>query len=188
VSRALALAATALAAALAPALDGDWRVELVDVAEQAGLRQTSVYGGLDHKRFIIETNGAGVAWIDYDNDGWPDAFVLSGTRLEDGSRDDKAWPAGAAPTNRLYRNNHDGTFRDVTEQAGLRRTGWASSVCVGDFDNDGWLDIFVTYYGRNVLYRNRQGRFEDVTAAAGLATSGNRWGSGCSFLDYDRDG
>jgi hypothetical protein len=81
VSRALALAATALAAALAPALDGDWRVELVDVAEQAGLRQTSVYGGLDHKRFIIETNGAGVAWIDYDNDGWPDAFVLSGTRL-----------------------------------------------------------------------------------------------------------
>jgi len=160
----------------------------VDVAERAGLRQPSIYGGLDRKRFIIETNGAGVAWLDYDNDGWIDALVLSGTRLEEGARSEARWPEGQAPTNRLYRNRHDGTFEDVTERAGLRRTGWASSVCAGDYDNDGWTDLFITYYGRNVLYHNRAGRFEDVTDQAGLATRGVRWGSGCSFLDYDRDG
>jgi hypothetical protein len=160
----------------------------VDVAERAGLTRPSVYGGLERKRFIIETNGAGVAWIDYDNDGWVDALVLSGTRLEEGSRHERSWSPGEAPTNRLYRNNHHGSFTDVTDEAGLRRTGWASAVCVGDYDNDGWLDLFVTYYGQNVLYRNRGGRFEDVTGPAGLATRGTRWGSGCSFLDYDRDG
>ena len=99
------------------------------------------------------------------------------------------YPAGDAPTNRLYRNKHDGTFEDVTDRAGLRRTGWASGVCAGDYDNDGWLDLFVTYYGQNVLYRNRgDGRFEDATAAAGLATKTVRWGSGCTFVDIDRDG
>jgi len=177
-----------LAAALLAAVGGDWRVRLVDVAEPAGLTRVSVYGGLERKRFITETNGAGVAWIDYDNDGWVDALVLSGTRLEDTSRKERSWPAGEAPTNRLYRNNHDGTFADATDKAGLRRTGWASAVCAGDYDNDGWLDLFVTSYGQNVLYHNREGRFEDVTAAAGLATRGTRWGSGCSFVDYDRDG
>jgi hypothetical protein len=114
--------------------------------------------------------------------------VLAGTRLEESSRREKAWPPGEAPTQRLYRNQRDGSFRDVTDAAGLRRTAWASGVCAGDFDNDGWLDLFVTAYGRNVLYRNRGGRFEDVTAAAGLAQDEVRWGSGCSFLDYDRDG
>ncbi len=114
--------------------------------------------------------------------------MLSGTQLQEGSRQERAWPRGEEPTNRLYRNNHDGSFTDVTDRAGLRRTGWASAVCAGDYDNDGWLDLFITYYGQNVLYRNREGRFEDVTAAAGLARSGTRWGSGCSFLDYDRDG
>jgi hypothetical protein len=164
-------------------------VSLVDVAEKAGLRGVSVYGGLDRKRFIVETNGAGVAFLDYDNDGWLDALVLSGTRLEEGARREKAWPASEAPTNRLYRNNHDGTFADVTDRAGLRRTGFASSVCAGDYDNDGWLDLFITYFGRNVLYRNRgDGSFEDVTEKAGLATKGTRWGSGCAFVDYDRDG
>jgi len=166
-----------------------WPVSLVDVAERAGLNGVSVYGGIDRKRFIIETNGAGVAFLDYDNDGWLDALVLSGTRLEEGARQEKAWPASEAPTNRLYRNNHDGTFADVTDRAGLRRTGFASSVCVGDYDNDGWLDLFITYFGRNVLYRNRgDGSFEDVTEKAGLATKGTRWGSGCAFVDYDRDG
>ncbi|HKZ31167.1 MAG TPA: CRTAC1 family protein [Vicinamibacteria bacterium] len=184
-SRFLALVAGALVAAAA---GGDWRVRLVDVAAEAGLTQPSVYGGLERKRFIIETNGAGVAWIDYDNDGWSDALVLSGTQLQEGTRQERAWPPGEAPSNRLYRNQHDGSFRDVTDVAGLRRTGWASAVCAGDYDNDGWLDLFITYHGQNVLYRNRAGRFEDVTAAAGLATSGTRWGSGCSFLDYDRDG
>jgi hypothetical protein len=161
---------------------------LTDVAERAGLVHPSIYGGLERKRFIIETNGAGTALLDYDGDGWLDAFVLSGTRLKDGAREDATWPAGEAPTNRLYRNGRDGTFTDVTRAAGLTRTGWASSVCAGDYDNDGRIDLFVTYYGRNVLYRNRGGRFEDVTQQAGLASSAVRWGSGCSFVDYDRDG
>jgi hypothetical protein len=160
----------------------------VDVAERAGLRHASVYGGLDRKRFIIETNGAGVAWLDYDDDGKLDAFVLSGTRLAGDSRADAAIPADRAPTNRLYENRGDGTFTDVTDAASLRRTGWASGVCVGDYDNDSRLDMLVTYYGQNVLYRNRGGGFEDVTARAGLPVGGVRWGSGCSFVDYDRDG
>ena len=114
----------------------------------------------------LETNGAGVALIDVDRDGWLDALVLGGTRLE-GAPD---------ATNRLYRNKRDGTFEEITERAGLRRTAWSSSVCAGDYDNDGWIDLFVTAYGQNVLYQNREGRFEDVTAAAGLATTGVRWG------------
>jgi len=166
-----------------------WPVSFVDVAEKAGLRQPSIYGGLERKRFIIETNGAGVALLDVDNDGWVDALVLSGTRLREGTREDETWAGGEAPKNRLYHNNHDGTFTDVTVRSGLGRTGWASGVCAGDYDNDGWIDLFVTYFGRNVLYHNRgDGTFEDVTARAGLPTTGTRWGSGCSFFDYDRDG
>jgi hypothetical protein len=161
----------------------------VDVADRAGLREPSVYGGVDRKRFIIETNGAGVALFDYDNDGWLDALVLSGTRLQEGLRATQTFAEGKAPLPRLYRNNHDGTFSDATARAGLNASGWASGVCAGDYDNDGWLDLFLTYYGQNVLYRNRgDGRFEDVTARAGLPASGTRWGSGCSFIDYDRDG
>jgi hypothetical protein len=171
-----------------PASDG-WAVRLVDVGEQAGLRHASIYGGLDRKRFIIETNGAGVAFLDYDADGWLDALVLSGTRLKEDAREEASWPRGQEPTNRLYRNRRDGTFEDVTDRAGLRRTGWAASACAGDYDNDGALDLFLTSYGRNVLYRNRgDGRFADATASAGLPAKGTRWGSGCSFLDYDRDG
>jgi hypothetical protein len=170
------------------ATPADWPVSFVDVAKDAGLVHPSVYGGLERKRFIIETNGAGVALLDYDGDGWLDALVLSGTRLRDGTREDVRWEAKDAPTNRLYRNRHDGTFADVTNEAGLARTGWASSVCAGDYDNDGHVDVFLTSYGRNALYRNRGGRFEDVTKAAGLETSGVRWGSGCSFADVDRDG
>jgi len=166
-----------------------WPVTFTDVAAAAGLTRPSVYGGLDRKRFIIETNGAGVALLDYDADGWVDALVLSGTRLVEGERRDATFAAGEAPTNRLYHNRGDGSFADVTEQVGLRRTGWASGVCAGDYDNDGWLDLFITYYGQNVMYRNEKGKaFRDVTAAAGLATTGVRWGSGCSFVDYDRDG
>ena len=165
-----------------------WPVTFVDVAHGAGLVHPAIYGGLDRKRFIIETNGAGAAFLDYDNDGRLDALVLSGTRLDEGARRDASWPAGKAPTNRLYRNRGEGRFTDATDAAGLRRTGWASSVCAGDYDNDGWTDLFVTYYGRNVLFHNERGRFADVTERAGLAARATRWGSGCTFLDYDRDG
>ena len=185
----LVVAAVALAGAAFESAGGAWPVRFVDVAGPAGLVHPSVYGDVDRKRFILETNGAGTAFIDFDGDGGIDALVLSGTRLEPGSRRELAWPAGEAPTSRLYRNRRDGTFDDVTDRVGLRRTGWASAVCAGDYDNDGWTDLFITYYGRNVLYRNVSGtRFEDVTARAGLAGDVPRWGAGCSFIDVDRDG
>ena len=166
-----------------------WPVTFTDVAAEAGLVHPSIYGGIDRKRFIIETNGSGVALVDVDHDGWLDAFVLSGTRLTDGGREDARFAAGEAPTNRLYRNTRNGRFEDVTDRSGLRRTGWASGVCAGDYDNDGTTDLFVTYFGRNVLYRNQGGgRFEDVTRSAGLYVDTVRWGSGCTFVDFDRDG
>jgi enediyne biosynthesis protein E4 len=151
-----------------------------DVAKQAGLVHPVVYGGVDKKTYIVEVVGCGAAFLDFDNDGWLDVFVLSGTRL-DGP------PSGT--TNRLYRNNRNGTFTDVTEKAGLVRTGWASAVTVGDYDNDGFDDLFITYYGQNVLYRNNgDGTFTDVTEKAGLRQSAVRYGSGCTWVDYDRDG
>ena len=151
-----------------------------DVAAQAGLTHPTVYGGVESKSYIIEVVGCGLAFLDYDNDGWLDVFLLSGTRLEGA-------PEGA--TNRLYKNNRDGTFTDVTEKAGLVRAGWASAVTVGDYDNDGFDDLFVTYYGHNVLYHNNgDGTFTDVTAKAGLAQDSVRYGSGCTWVDYDRDG
>ena len=154
-----------------------------DIALEAGLTFPSVYGGVDAKKYIIETNGCGVAFYDYDRDGWMDLLVLSGRRLEPA-------PAGApAPSNRLYRNNRNGTFTDVTARAGLTRSGWALGLCIGDFDNDGNDDLFLTYWGANVLYRNNgDGTFADVTRKAGLDFDETRWGSGASFIDYDRDG
>jgi hypothetical protein len=152
----------------------------IDVAASAGLTAQTVYGGIDHDDYIIEANGCGCAFIDYDNDGWIDIFLLTGTRLD-----------GAPPGtfNRLYKNNRDGTFTDVTKQAGLEAVGWANSVCIGDYNNDGYEDIFCTYFGENRLYRNRgDGTFKDVTKEAGLLGSEARWGAGCSFLDYNRDG
>jgi hypothetical protein len=150
-----------------------------DIARAAGLRAPVILGPEDHKSYILETAGCGAAFLDYDNDGWLDIFILSGSRFE----------AHPESTNRLYKNNRDGTFTDVTQLAGLHRTGWASSVAVGDYNNDGFDDLFVTYWGQNVLYRNNgDGTFTDVTKAAGLLHDGTRWGSGCSFLDYDRDG
>ncbi len=157
-----------------------FNARFTDVAQAAGLRQPVIYGGIDHKEYIIETVGCGCAFFDYDNDGWLDAFILSGTRL--------GLPPAEA-TNRLYKNNRDGTFTDVTDKAGLRRTGWASGVCVGDYDNDGFEDLFITYWGQNVLYRNNgNGTFSDVTEQAGLLDRRTRWGSGCTWLDYNRDG
>ena len=183
-----AVACATVTLLLLPRAD-DWQVSFVDVAEKAGLNAVSVYGGVDRKRFIIETNGAGVAFVDYDNDGWTDALVLGGVRLNEATRELVTYAPGTTPLSHLYRNNRDGTFTDVTARAGLSASGWASSVCAGDYDNDGFLDLFITYYGENVLYRNRgDGTFADMTRAAGLPTGGVRWGSGCAFLDYDRDG
>src|SRR5277367_2768859 len=152
-----------------------------DIAAKAGLADKVVFGGTDTKKYIIETTGTGVAIFDYDNDGWPDIFIVNGTTLDA--------PAGKAPTSHLYHNNHDGTFTDVTQKAGLTHTGWGQGVCVGDYDNDGNEDLFVTYYGKNVLYHNNgDGTFTDVSEKAGVAGSGKAWGNGCAFVDYDRDG
>ncbi len=157
-----------------------FHARFTDVAASAGLREPVVYGLAGHKDYLVETVGCGVAFLDYDNDGWLDIFILGGSQL-DGA------PAGA--TNRLYHNNRDGTFSDVTDRAGLRRSGWACAVCVGDFNNDGFDDLFVTYWGRNVLYRNNgNGTFTDITEKAGLGGKPSRWGSGCTFVDYNRDG
>jgi hypothetical protein len=153
---------------------------LTDVAAAAGLTAPTIYGGVDRNDFIIEAIGCGVAFFDYDNDGWLDILVLSGTRWESA-------PAGA--TNRLYRNNRDGTFTDVTEKAGLLRTGWHSGLTVGDYNNDGFEDVFITGWPQNTLYRNNgDGTFTDVTKGAGLLHEGARWGTGCTFVDFDRDG
>ncbi len=158
-------------------------VQFVDVAEKAGLTIPNVWGGIDHKRVIIETKGSGIAFFDYDQDGWLDIYLSNGSRL------DAHWPAGKEPTTHLYKNNRDGTFTDVTERSGLARTGWQTGICVGDYDNDGWDDLFCTFWGHNILFRNNgDGTFTDVTKRAGLDQSHGRWGTGCTFLDYDRDG
>ena len=132
----------------------------VDVSSKAGLTQTMFYGDPAHNIYIVEVNGAGCAFFDYDNDGWMDAFILAGRRLE-------GIPPGSS--NRLYHNNRDGTFTDVTAKAGLIDAGWTQGVCVGDYNNDGFEDLFITYYGQNRLYRNNgDGTFTDVTEKAGL--------------------
>jgi hypothetical protein len=152
----------------------------VDVARAAGLTETMVYGEPDSFTYIFESMASGCAFIDYDNDGWMDIFILGGRRLKD-------TPPNAS--NRLYKNNRDGTFSDVTVKAGLRDTGWAQGVCVGDYNNDGFEDLFLTYYGQNRLYRNNgDGTFTDVTAKAGLLHPATRYSTGCTFLDYNRDG
>src|SRR5579872_1220170 len=119
----------------------------IDVAKDAGLTSKTVLVADESKDFLLSTTGGGIALFDYDNDGWPDIFVVNGWGLKD-------FPKGEEPTNHLYRNNRNGTFTDVTGKAGLVHHGWGQGVCVGDYDNDGNLDLFVTYYGRNVLYHN----------------------------------
>ncbi len=157
-------------------------VEFRDIAAEAGLTAPNVYGGVKSKKYILEMTGNGAAVFDFDNDGRPDIFLVNGTRLD-------GLPPGEAPTSWLYHNEGNGKFRDVTRNSGLERSGWGQGVCAGDFDNDGLTDLFVTYYGHNILYRNRGGgRFEDVTAQLGLPATGQRWSTGCAFLDYDRDG
>jgi hypothetical protein len=154
----------------------------VDVAKEAGLTAKFVQGQPDRKKYIIEANGTGVAFLDYDNDGLLDIFTVNSTRFV-------PFDKGQEPTNHLYRNMGDGKFSDVTTAAGLQRTGWGNGVCRGDFDNDGTTDLYVTYWGVNALYRNRgDGKFEDIAPRAGVAGPKEEWSTGCTFLDYDRDG
>ena len=158
-------------------------MQFVDVAHEAGLNIPNVWGDPNHKRYIIEAKGSGIAFFDYDHDGWLDIYLTNGTQLG------KSWPAGQAPTSHLYKNNRDGTFTDVTEKSGLARTGWQTGVCVGDYDNDGWDDLFCCFWGHNILFHNNgDGTFTDVTRKAGIYDERIRWGAGCTFLDYDRDG
>lgn len=164
-----------------PAASGrPFHAHFVDTASAAGLHAPVIYGGVDSKKYILEAVGCGCAFFDYDNDGWLDILLLSGTHL-DGN------PAGAR--NRLYKNNRDGTFSDVSDKAGLDAVGWASGVCIADYNNDGWEDIFCTYFGQNRLYRNNgDGTFTDVTKQAGLWNDEPLWGAGSAFVDYNRDG
>lgn len=159
-----------------------YRVRFRDVAREAGLNRTIYYGEVDTSEYISEANGCGVAFYDFDNDGWLDILLLNGSRSS-------GIPDGDIATNRLYKNNRDGTFTDVTREAGLMRAGWANGVCIGDYDNDGFDDLFITYRGKNVLYRNNgDGTFTDVTDEAGVGGEAGSWSTGCTFLDYDRDG
>ena len=144
-----------------------------NIAKNAGLTRKFPNGGEKTKQFIIETTGSGVALLDYDNDGLLDLFVVS----------------GKGGSNRLYHNDGLNHFTDVTAAMGLTSDGWGQGVCAGDYDNDGYTDLFVTYWGQNRLYRNLGGkRFEDVTAAAHLTQNRTRYNTGCAFLDYDNDG
>jgi hypothetical protein len=157
-------------------------VHFEDIASQVGLSALNVYGDDKRKEFIIETTGNGAIIFDYDNDGWPDIFLPNGSTVG-------GFPKGEEPTGHLYQNNQNGTFTDVTAKAGLARPGWGQGGCVGDYDNDGNLDLLVTYWGQNVLYHNNgNGTFTDVTGEAGLKTARAEWSTGCSFVDYDRDG
>ena len=122
-----------------------YNAHFVEVARKVGIDHPVLYGSQNPKNYILESIGCGCAFLDYDNDGWVDILVLGGNRF-------MAPEPGV--TNRLYHNNRDGTFRDVTIEAGLTKTGWASGVCGGDYNYDGFDDIFLTYWGQNVLYRN----------------------------------
>jgi hypothetical protein len=165
-----------------PVAVGDLGVSFLDVGRESGLNAKTIFGGEHKNKYLLETTGCGVAFYDYDNDGWLDIFLVNGSRLE-------GFPAGSEPTSHLFRNNRDGTFTDVTTKAGVAHSGWGQGVCVGDYDNDGWDDLFLTYFGKNVLYHNNgDGTFSDVSERSGVAGKGTRWNTGCAFVDYDRDG
>jgi enediyne biosynthesis protein E4 len=156
-------------------------VQFVDVAKEAGLNVETIFGGEHRNKYLLETTGCGAAFFDYDQDDWVDIFLVNGWRLE-------GFPKGHEPVCHLFKNNRDGTFTDVTIKAGLARSGWGQACCIGDCNNDGWNDLFVSYYGQNALFRNNSGTFTDVTKEAGLLQDRLRWNSGCAFLDYDKDG
>jgi enediyne biosynthesis protein E4 len=175
---ALAFAALSFQNVPTPESVADFR----DLAAAAGLNARTIIGGERTKQYILETTGGGVGIVDYDEDGWPDIFLVNGAQLAKSDEE-------STPVSHLYRNNHDGTFADVTEKARISGSGWGQGVCAGDYDNDGHIDLFVTYYGHQVLYRNNgDGTFNDLTRASGLSQSKPRWNTGCAFLDFNRDG
>lgn len=164
-----------------PASGRPFPVSLTDIAFQAGLQRKLTYGADGRKKYIVEANGAGVAFLDYNEDGRMDLFLVNGSLL--------AQTGPARATNMLYRNDGGGRFTDVTRASGMDRSGWGNGVCVADFDNDGHEDVYLTYWGSNALFRgDGDGTFTDVAAKAGAAGDGKTWSTGCTFLDYDRDG
>jgi hypothetical protein len=161
---------------------GGISIHLVDIAEKSGLRVTNTSGGHDKKAYILETTGNGAAIFDFDGDGANDIFIANGTTLDGGGQ-------GPPRTSQLYHNDGHGNFTEVSQEAGFSVEGWAQGVCVGDYNNDGKPDLLVTYYGHNRLYKNLgKGKFQDATSEARLPTTGIRYGAGCTFVDYDRDG
>jgi YHS domain-containing protein len=154
----------------------------VDVAAKAGILVRNVNGSPKSKRYILEATGSGVAILDYDRDGWQDIFLVNGSTLD-------AITSKSKPTSHLFHNNRDGTFTDVTARAGISFSGWGQGACVGDYDNDGYDDVYITAYGKNHLFHNRgNGTFKDVSEQSGVSGTGKEWGTGCAFVDYDRDG
>ena len=180
--RLLASSGQSISEALPKQADLDIDIQFVNVAQESGLNAKTIFGGEHKNKYLLETTGCGVAFYDYDNDGWLDIFLVNGTRLE-------GFGKGKEPVSHLFKNNRDGTFTDVTAKAGVGHSGWGQAVCIGDYDNDGFEDLFVSYFGKNVLYHNNgDGTFTDVSEKAGVAGNGKRWNSGCAFVDYDRDG
>ncbi len=158
-----------------------FHAKFTNVADAAGLRAPVIYGDEGKADYILESMGCGVAFLDYDNDGWQDVVILTGQR--------RTGPTPPGATIKLYHNNRDGTFRDVTAKSGLGRSVWAAGITVADYDNDGFDDIFISCWGQNILFHNEgNGAFRDVTKEAGLLHEGARYGTGCTWIDYDRDG
>src|SRR5215470_7713250 len=164
-----------------PSIHAATGVSFTDVTGAAGLAGFRHLSGGPGKDYLIETTGSGCAFLDYDNDGWLDIYLVNGATL-DALRDKTKAPRAA-----LYHNNHNGTFTDVTDKAGVANERWGQGVCIGDFDNDGWEDVYVSNFGRSRLYRNNHnGTFTDVAEKAGVTVGG--WSTGCAFGDYDGDG
>jgi hypothetical protein len=156
-------------------------VRFTNVTRDSGVSFHHVNGASPDKH-LVETMGSGGLFFDYDNDGWIDIFLVNGTSFDPDVQKRR-------PASYLFHNNRDGTFTDVTKKAGLTHSGWGQGCCVGDYDNYGFDDLFMSCWGRNVLYHNNgDGTFTDVSEKAGVAGTGTRWGAGCCFLDYDRDG